>query len=341
MADAVSDTAEAAAMAAAAIASGAVALPDAEAVAAGTSIAAAAVAITTATASPVVAAGPSCFASSVAGALSSEGDLKADFASSDFALSDFDAADFDWVRPVGLRTCHHRCRRAARYRRYRAHPGRSVGLGRSGVAVARGCGRRGGRRSSARRGGRACVSRCILRAVVVVPAAALLSTNEAKLSLRGDGSEAGARISPGGLERHVCAISDVTLTTGGPRDGTPASNQQGPGQPAPFKKYDCYFNDLADGAGNFGGLSAAPFSARRQDLPSFNRAKSGPADCFTPIRPILKSGLPAFPTRPVRLFRKRVQGLLCQRLFQRWSRAAQKAIATEIDDRNHAQQSGS
>ena len=59
-------------MAAAAIASGAVALPDAGAVAAGTSIAAAAVAITTATASPVVATGPSCFASigSFTGALS-------------------------------------------------------------------------------------------------------------------------------------------------------------------------------------------------------------------------------------------------------------------------------
>ena len=127
VADAVSDTAEAAAMAAAAIASGAVALPDAGAVTAGTSIAAAAVAITTATASPVVATGPSCFASvwSFTKALSSEGDFKADFAS-----SDFDAADFDWVRPAVSALPASRHRRAARYRRYRDHPGRSVELGR-------------------------------------------------------------------------------------------------------------------------------------------------------------------------------------------------------------------
>ncbi|HTF01891.1 MAG TPA: hypothetical protein VK621_25070, partial [Bradyrhizobium sp.] len=60
-----------------------------------------------------------------------------------------------------------------------------------------------------------------------------------------------------------------------------------------FQKIPMYFNILFSHRGNYGASLATAFSARRQDLPSA-ACKTGSADCFAGIRPILKSSLQPF-----------------------------------------------
>jgi hypothetical protein len=84
----------------------------------------------------------------------------------------------------------------------------------------------------------------------------------------------------------------VTLNTGGlSQMKLVRGDQQGPGHPEVEKMYND-FSILITYRGNYGAAAAHPFSARRQDLP-LAPCKTGQRDCFTGIRPILKSSLSA------------------------------------------------
>jgi hypothetical protein len=68
--------------------------------------------------------------------------------------------------------------------------------------------------------------------------------------------------------------SDVTLTTGDPRAELSATIQQGPGHP-PRQKNIVLFQWVVEAADKLRSMIATPFSARRQDLPSWTRSKMG------------------------------------------------------------------
>ena len=87
--------------------------------------------------------------------------------------------------------------------------------------------------------------------------------------------------------------SDVKLDTGGLSRMILEQSSARTG-PSCFSKIPMYFNILVVYRGNYGASVATAFSARRQDLPSA-ACKTGSADCFAGIRPILKSSFTAVP----------------------------------------------
>jgi hypothetical protein len=96
-------------------------------------------------------------------------------------------------------------------------------------------------------------------------AGVLLSTSAAKLSFPGGWSDFAGFWGATGKATLVAA-SVVTLNTGGLSGMELALDQQGPGHPEGGKIY-IYFNVLHEFRVNYGAARAAPFSARRQDLP--------------------------------------------------------------------------
>ena len=105
--------------------------------------------------------------------------------------------------------------------------------------------------------------------------------------------------------------SDVKLDTGGLSRMILEQSSARTG-PSCFSKIPMYFNILVVYRGNYGASVATAFSARRQDLPSA-ACKTGSADCFAGIRPILKSSLQPF--RQAEVGPATLQGILTARLF--------------------------